>query len=58
LGQEPRDFEFDRGGRWLLSANQSSGSVVPFEIEPENGLPTGRAGEPLACGTPVCIVFE
>jgi 6-phosphogluconolactonase len=58
LGQDPRDCEFDRSGRWLLSANQSSGTVVPFELEPQTGLPTGRSGEAFECGTPVCVIFE
>lgn len=57
-GQDPRDFDIERGGRWLLSANQGSGTVVPLELEPDSGLPTGCAGVPFDCGTPVCVVFE
>jgi 6-phosphogluconolactonase len=38
LGKTPRDFTLDPAGRWLYVANQDSGSVVPFAIDPQFGM--------------------
>ena len=55
-GRTPRHFAIDSSGRWLIAANQSSGSVVVFRIDPATGLPR-RVGEPIIVPEPVCIVF-
>lgn len=56
-GQEPRDFNIDPTGQWLLAANQNTHNLVPFRLDPETGLPTGDRGPEFSCGTPVCIEF-
>jgi 6-phosphogluconolactonase len=56
-GENPRDFNIDPTGNWLLSANQNSDHIMPFRLNPDTGLPTGEVGIPLSCGTPVCILF-
>lgn len=57
-GKEPRDFNIDPSGQWLLIANQNSNSIVPFKLDPASGLPTGKRGPEYKCGTPVCILFK
>ncbi len=56
-GKEPRDFNIDPTGQWLLSANQKSHNIVAFKLDPDSGLPTGAIGSEYNCGTPVCILF-
>jgi 6-phosphogluconolactonase len=56
-GKGPRDFAFSPSGRWLLALNQDSDAVVPFELDPSQGLPTGGVGSTFAIGCPVCAVF-
>ena len=56
-GKEPRDFNIDPTGQWLLSANQNSNNIVPFKLDTTSGLPTGTTGPDYQCGTPVCILF-
>lgn len=57
-GNSPRDIECDPSGRWLLVANQESGTILPVAVDPSTGLPTGRTGPVFACGCPCCILFE
>ncbi len=57
-GEEPRDFNIDPSGQWLLSANQNSSTIVPFRLDSQTGLPTGEQGPKFDCGTPVCILFN
>ncbi|MHA6279334.1 lactonase family protein [Salinimicrobium sp. CAU 1759] len=57
-GEEPRDFNIDPSGQWLLSANQNSSTIVPFRLDAQTGLPTGAQGPKFDCGTPVCILFN
>ncbi len=55
-GKEPRNFNIDPTGRWLLAANQHSGTIVTFRRDAESGAiePTGEVASVPA---PVCIVF-
>ncbi|HQR44494.1 MAG TPA: lactonase family protein [Thermoanaerobaculia bacterium] len=55
-GKTPRHFAIDPSGRWLVAANQDSGSVVVFRLDRETGLP-GAVGSPIAVPDPVCILF-
>ena len=56
-GKEPRDFNIDPLGQWLLSANQDSHNIVPFKLDSQTGLPAGTRGPDFPCGTPVSILF-
>ena len=44
LGKTPRHFQLERSGKVLLVANQDSGNVVTFRVDPATGLltPTGQ----------------
>jgi 6-phosphogluconolactonase len=55
-GDWPRNFSLDPTGRWLLVANQRSGSVVVFARDEENGrlMPTSQK---IALPSPVCLRF-
>lgn len=55
-GKTPRSFAIDPSGKFLLVANQDSGTIVPFGIDRRTGLLKG-AGEPATVPTPVSIVF-
>ncbi|SMG41267.1 lactonase family protein [Arenibacter troitsensis] len=56
-GKEPRDFNFDSTGKWLVCANQESDTLVSFEVDDKSGLPTKNIKSVLECGTPVCVHF-
>ncbi len=56
LGKTPRNFGVDPTGRWLIAANQNSGTVVLFAIDPATGKLTPK-GEPIAVPSPVCVKF-
>lgn len=55
-GKEPRNFNIDPTGRWLLAANQNSDTIVTFRRDADSGTiePTGDVAN---VPTPVCIVF-
>jgi 6-phosphogluconolactonase len=55
-GDWPRNFSLDPSGRWLLVANQRSGSVVVFGRDPDNGRLT-PTHQRLAIPSPVCLRF-
>lgn len=55
--RNPRDFDFSPSGRWLVCVNMDSHSVTAWEVDPHTGLPTGRHGNPFACGSPTCVAF-
>jgi 6-phosphogluconolactonase len=55
-GDWPRNFTLDPTGRWLLVANQRSGSVVVFARDQESGRLTPTA-QRLAIPSPVCVRF-
>ena len=53
-GKTPRFFALDPTGRFLFVADEDSDRIVPFRTEGPDLTP---AGEPVATGSPVCIVF-
>jgi 6-phosphogluconolactonase len=55
-GTEPRNFNIDPSGRWLLAANQHSNTVVTFRRNPATGL-IEQTGTVVNVPTPVCVVF-
>jgi 6-phosphogluconolactonase len=56
-GDWPRNFALDPSRRWLLVANQRSGSVVVFARDPENGRLT-LTQQRIAVPSPVCLRFQ
>jgi 6-phosphogluconolactonase len=55
-GRTPRHFAFDPTGAWLVAANQDSGTLVVFSVEPGDGIPR-PTGEVVECATPVAVHF-
>ena len=56
-GHWPRYFALVPGGRWLLVANERSGSLAILEVDPSSG----RLGKPqgsVAIAAPACFVFS
>ena len=56
-GDWPRNFTLDPTGRWILVANQKSGSVVVFSRDQESGRLTPTR-ERIAIASPVCLRFR
>ena len=57
-GQRPHNFTLDRGGSFMLVANQRSGSVNSFQVDPASGE-LAATGHTLALSAPVCaVLFE
>lgn len=54
-GHWPRDLALHPSGRWLYAANERSGDVTWFEVDPERGTPR-RAGS-LDVPAASCVVF-
>lgn len=57
LGSGPRNFNLTPDGRFLLVGNHYSDEVVVFSRDRESGLLTD-AGQRIAVGAPVCLVFD
>lgn len=55
-GIMPRNFNIDPSGRWLLAANQRTGNVAIFSIDPKTGRLTDT-GRRVEINSPVCIRF-
>ncbi|MFL5563720.1 MAG: lactonase family protein [Gemmatimonadaceae bacterium] len=55
-GDWPRNFTLDPTERWLLVANQKSGSIVVFSRDEESGKLT-LTGQRIALPSPVCLRF-
>lgn len=55
-GKTPRNFNIDPTGKWLLAANQNSGSITLFQIDAESGK-LKAFGKPVSVPTPVCVRF-
>jgi 6-phosphogluconolactonase len=55
-GEVPRNFAIDPTGNWLLVANQKSGNIVTFRIDPKLGklLDNGISEK---VPSPVCLKF-
>jgi 6-phosphogluconolactonase len=56
-GMEPRDFDFDPSGRWLIVTNQNSDNLATFEVDPVSGQVIGGARHNTPLATPACVVF-
>ncbi|MFE7127023.1 lactonase family protein [Streptomyces sp. NPDC057617] len=54
-GRWPRDLTLDPAGRRLYAANEHSGDVTWFDIDPETGIPV-RAGS-LQAPAASCVIF-
>lgn len=55
-GTQPRFFNVDPSGQFLVVANQGSGDLVTFAIDPSSGALT-RTGSPVPVPAPVSFVF-
>lgn len=55
-GDWPRNFVIDPSGKYLLTANQKSGNIVLYKIDPKNGLPVATSKE-FKIDSPVCLKF-
>jgi 6-phosphogluconolactonase len=55
-GLQPRFFNIDPSGKFLITANQGSGDLFTFRIDPVSGALT-RVGERVAIAAPVNFVF-
>jgi 6-phosphogluconolactonase len=55
-GKTPRNFVIDPTGSYLLAANQESGNIVIFRIDPATGTLTPTVQE-VRVPAPVCITF-
>jgi 6-phosphogluconolactonase len=55
-GRTPRNFAIDPTGAFLLAANQDSGNIVVFRIDPSTGALTPTGGEEKVAA-PVSIAF-
>jgi len=56
-GEWPRNFSLDPTGRWLLVANQNSGSIVVFARDPRSGRLSATSHR-LEIPSPVCVRFR
>ena len=54
-GNWPRDLALDPSGRRLYAANEHSGDVTWFDLDPRTGVPS-RAGS-LAVPAASCVIF-
>jgi 6-phosphogluconolactonase len=54
--KEPRNFNIDPTGQWLLVGNQKAANVAVYAIDQKSGQlkPTG---EKVEIGKPVCLLF-
>jgi 6-phosphogluconolactonase len=55
-GKFPRHFAIDLTGKYLLAANQDSGTIVIFSIDQETGALTPTGGV-VNVPAPVCVRF-
>ena len=56
-GKTPRDFAISPDGECLLAANQDTGNIVVFHLNPGTGKLT-PSGKEIAVAAPVCLVFQ
>ncbi len=56
-GDWPRNFRISPDGKFLLVANQKSGDVVAFTIDPDTGEPTAN-GAKIEIPAALCIKFN
>jgi len=55
-GKTPRNFTLDPSGRWLIAANQDSGTLAVFGVDQTTGA-LSPAGPLAQVGGPVCVLF-
>jgi 6-phosphogluconolactonase len=55
-GRHPRDLAIDPSGQWLIVANQKSGSLCLFQLNPVSGAPERIPGT-ISIAAPACILF-
>jgi 6-phosphogluconolactonase len=55
-GRTPRSFAIHRSGTMLIAANQNTGNVASFRIDPGTGIPQ-FTGHQVNLETPVCVLF-
>jgi len=55
-GQTPRNFALDPTGRWLIAANQQSGTLAVFSIDQNTGG-LSPVGPLTSVGSPVSVLF-
>ena len=55
-GQTPRHFAIDPSGRWLIAANQQSGTLAVYSIDQSTGR-LSPVGPLTSVGSPVNILF-
>ena len=55
-GKTPRNFGIHPGGRFLIAANQNSGTLKVFAIDPSTGE-LSDTGHSAKCPKPVCVTF-
>ncbi len=55
-GKEPRGFDIDPTGNFLLAAHERSDNVVIFRLDPGTGKPL-QAGKEIKVSFPVCVKF-
>jgi 6-phosphogluconolactonase len=55
-GKTPRHFALDSTGRWLIAANQQSGTLAVFSIDQNTGR-LSPVGPLTSVGSPVNILF-
>ncbi len=56
-GRTPRHFAIAPGGRWLVAANQDSGTLAVYRIDEMTGA-LAPSGALVESGTPVCVLFQ
>lgn len=55
-GEWPRNFAISPDGRYMIVANQRSGTLNLFTINPETGMPV-YTGKSVMVNSPSCIIF-
>lgn len=56
-GRTPRHFAIAPDGRWLVAANQDSGTLAVYRLDETTGMLT-PSGALVESGTPVCVLFQ
>ena len=55
-GNWPRNFVLSPDGKFMLVANQRSGNITVFSVNPQNGIPE-FTGKEIKLPSPVCLEF-
>ena len=55
-GKEPRGFDIDATGKFLLAAHERSDNIVVFQLDPGTGKPL-KTGWEVNVSFPVCVKF-